>query len=225
MHRSLRASMLYPAEYPSCCNSAASVCLPLPEARAPTKRRGTDSSSSGRSGGSTTESSNNENPTPPMSSYPSPRGRLSLAVPASAVVLALTLAGPLGVRAEDDSVPTEEEGDSTSVLSTAINLIVVVVLVAASGLFSGLTLGLLGLDKIGLEIISHGDEPRMASFAKVGLNVTRIFLGPSTAVCCRVVGVMRSAWTSGQCGTTCCILYLQAYLFYRMKSFHRDTLF
>ncbi|CAM9429313.1 unnamed protein product [Pylaiella littoralis] len=158
--------MLYPAEYPSCCNSAASVCLPLPEARAPTKRRGTDSSSSGRSGGSTTESSNNENPTPPMSSYPSPRGRLSLAVPASAVVLALTLAGPMGVRAEDDSVPTEEEGDSTSVLSTAINLIVVVVLVGASGLFSGLTLGLLGLDKIGLEIISHGDEPRMASFAK-----------------------------------------------------------
>ncbi|CAN0240408.1 unnamed protein product, partial [Hapterophycus canaliculatus] len=60
-----------------------------------------------------------------------------------------------------------DDSSSTSVGESALNLVVVIVLVIASGLFSGLTLGLLGLDKIGLEIISHGDEPRMAAFAKV----------------------------------------------------------
>ncbi|CAM9989171.1 unnamed protein product [Ectocarpus fasciculatus] len=60
----------------------------------------------------------------------------------------------------------DEDAEDSTVLGTVVNFLVVIVLVAASGLFSGLTLGLLGLDKIGLEIISHGDEPRMAAFAK-----------------------------------------------------------
>ena len=59
-----------------------------------------------------------------------------------------------------------------------LSYLIIVVLVAASGLFSGLTLGLLGLDKIGLEIISNGDEPSMAAFAKVGALFQRW-----TAVC------------------------------------------
>lgn len=81
-------------------------------------------------------------------------------------MLALALAGPLGAMGQQDD--DEDDAEDSSVLGTVVNFLVVIVLVAASGLFSGLTLGLLGLDKIGLEIISHGDEPRMAAFAKVG---------------------------------------------------------
>lgn len=93
----------------------------------------------------------------------------------AAAVLALTLssAGPLGVLAqENDSPPEDDSSSGTSVLASIFSYIVIVVLVAASGLFSGLTLGLLGLDKIGLEIIAHGDEHRMAAFAKVSLKLS-----------------------------------------------------
>lgn len=74
-----------------------------------------------------------------------------------------------GVLAQED---TTDDGDSSSgggsVGTTILSYVTIGVLIAASGLFSGLTLGLLGLDKIGLEIIGNGDEPRMAAFAKVG---------------------------------------------------------
>lgn len=43
---------------------------------------------------------------------------------------------------------------------------VCVVLIILSGLFSGLTLGLLGLDKIGLEIVAGGGDPKLATYAK-----------------------------------------------------------
>ncbi|CAM9878694.1 unnamed protein product, partial [Choristocarpus tenellus] len=47
-----------------------------------------------------------------------------------------------------------------------INYALIILLVMMSGLFSGLTLGLLGLDKIGLEIICNGDDPTAAGYAK-----------------------------------------------------------
>lgn len=99
---------------------------------------------------------------------PSRRGRPTLTLPVAAVVLALALAKPLGALAQE--AEGGGDGGSSSALELVLQLVVVAVLVAASGLFSGLTLGLLGLDKIGLEIISHGDEPRMAAFAKVGVT-------------------------------------------------------
>lgn len=40
------------------------------------------------------------------------------------------------------------------------------VLICLSGLFSGLTLGLLGLDKIGLDIVAHGDDKDLARAAR-----------------------------------------------------------
>lgn len=97
-----------------------------------------------------------------------------------AVVLALALSsgGPLGVLAQstEDDADSDAESSDTPVWQSIASYVVIVVLVAASGLFSGLTLGLLGLDKIGLEIISNGDEPRMAAFAKVGRRITRSLL-------------------------------------------------
>lgn len=90
-------------------------------------------------------------------------------------LIALGYIGPLGVRAQDtsDLAPEQEnasmsdEDGGSSVWVTILQYLIILVLVAASGLFSGLTLGLLGLDKIGLEIIGNGDDPRMAGYAKV----------------------------------------------------------
>ena len=42
----------------------------------------------------------------------------------------------------------------------------VVILVCFSGMFSGLTLGLLGLDKIGLEIVMGGEDEKLKRFAQ-----------------------------------------------------------
>ncbi|CAM9806339.1 unnamed protein product [Ascophyllum nodosum] len=70
----------------------------------------------------------------------------------------------MGEAATSDSQEDSTSGSNIGIV--ILNYIIIVVLVAASGLFSGLTLGLLGLDKIGLEIIGNGDDPRMAAFAK-----------------------------------------------------------
>lgn len=107
------------------------------------------------------------------------RLRLGLKFPVAVVSLAVALiaAGPMSVLAQEmDAEAADEDsgGGSSSVGESILSYLIIVVLVAASGLFSGLTLGLLGLDKIGLEIISNGDEPNMAAFAKVG-----------TIFCCR----------------------------------------
>eukprot|EP00904_Undaria_pinnatifida_P013376 jgi/Undpi1/9169/HiC_scaffold_26.g11627.m1 len=92
---------------------------------------------------------------------------LGLKLPLVVVVLAVAVvgAGPMGVLAQETGEDDSGSG-GTGVGKSILNYLIIIVLVAASGLFSGLTLGLLGLDKIGLEIISNGDEPRMAAFAK-----------------------------------------------------------
>lgn len=46
-----------------------------------------------------------------------------------------------------------------------VNYVIVVVLISLSALFSGLTLGLLGLDKIGLKIVIGGENKRLAENA------------------------------------------------------------
>lgn len=99
------------------------------------------------------------------------RSRLGLKHPVAVVVVAVALiaAGPMSVLAQEiNSQPADDPAGGSSVGESILSYLIIVVLVAASGLFSGLTLGLLGLDKIGLEIISNGDEPNMAAFAKVG---------------------------------------------------------
>jgi len=46
-------------------------------------------------------------------------------------------------------------------------ILIVIFLVLMSALFSGLTLGLLGLDKIGLDIVIHGENERAAKSARI----------------------------------------------------------
>ena len=63
--------------------------------------------------------------------------------------------------------PTVSEASSSFALPFPLDFIIILVLVCLSALFSGLTLGLLGLDKIGLEIIIAGDDPVLAECARV----------------------------------------------------------
>mmetsp|Transcript_18208 Transcript_18208/g.42588 ORF Transcript_18208/g.42588 Transcript_18208/m.42588 type:complete len:638 (+) Transcript_18208:121-2034(+) len=59
----------------------------------------------------------------------------------------------------------KEESEAIA-LPMAVSLPVVAVLVALSGLFSGLTLGLMGLDQLGLQAIENGGPPELAKCAK-----------------------------------------------------------
>jgi len=61
----------------------------------------------------------------------------------------------------------------TGSLPTPVVWILVLVLIAMSGLFSGLTLGLLGLDKMGLLIVMGGGEPDRAKNARKILPLRR----------------------------------------------------
>ncbi|KAI2509530.1 DUF21-containing protein [Fragilaria crotonensis] len=56
--------------------------------------------------------------------------------------------------------------DWTNAIPFALQILLIAVLLAITALFSGLTLGLLSLDKTGLEIIMEGDDPLRAEQAR-----------------------------------------------------------
>jgi hypothetical protein len=53
------------------------------------------------------------------------------------------------------------------VIPFGLQIALIVVLILLSALFSGLTLGLMSLDKTGLEIIMGGDDPKAAEYARI----------------------------------------------------------
>lgn len=65
---------------------------------------------------------------------------------------------------DDDS---SSGGDSLDTTTLVLNLLAILVLVAFSGLFSGLTLGLLGLDLIGLEIVMEAGSEEEKKYANI----------------------------------------------------------
>jgi Cyclin M transmembrane N-terminal domain len=58
------------------------------------------------------------------------------------------------------------ESDWISVVPVAIQIIMTIVLLSLSAIFSGLTLGLMSLDITGLEIVMAGDDPEQARYAE-----------------------------------------------------------
>jgi len=60
---------------------------------------------------------------------------------------------------------TDDGGSWISAIPAAVQYIIIILLVVMSGIFSGLTLGLMSLDKHGLEIVMEGDNPRLARAA------------------------------------------------------------
>lgn len=60
----------------------------------------------------------------------------------------------------------EPESSWIDAVPLAAQIIMIIFLITMSALFSGLTLGLMGLDKTGLEIVMEGDDPVNAANAK-----------------------------------------------------------
>merc|ERR1719440_119997 len=85
----------------------------------------------------------------------------------------LTLLGLLSVTAATEKNVTAthcrcglmSEVEAEPMLPSSLSLPIIVLLVLPSGLFSGLTLGLMGLDVIGLETIKNGDNKELAHCA------------------------------------------------------------
>ena len=67
----------------------------------------------------------------------------------------------------DAQCPYEEPTTWVSAVPFALQIIMIIVLILLSALFSGLTLGLMGLDKTGLEIVMEGDDPVSARNAGI----------------------------------------------------------
>eukprot|EP00930_Biecheleria_cincta_P040843 TRINITY_DN2796_c0_g3_i1.p1 TRINITY_DN2796_c0_g3~~TRINITY_DN2796_c0_g3_i1.p1 ORF type:complete len:622 (+),score=104.64 TRINITY_DN2796_c0_g3_i1:57-1922(+) len=67
--------------------------------------------------------------------------------------------------AEATSTEAPAAAEGGMILPISVTIPVIIVLVMLSGLFSGLTLGLMGLDLIGLETIENGDNVEMAACA------------------------------------------------------------
>ena len=67
--------------------------------------------------------------------------------------------------------PRRKVGSGTT--GKVLTFAFVIILVCFSGLFSGLTLGLLGLDKIGLEIVMGGEDEKLKRFAQARSSCRR----------------------------------------------------
>lgn len=66
---------------------------------------------------------------------------------------------------------TEAAASSTVVIPVPGNYFLILLLLSLSALFSGLTLGLLSLDKMGLQIIIGGGDPVLAKYARAIIPV------------------------------------------------------
>lgn len=66
----------------------------------------------------------------------------------------------------DSICPKDESASPFSGLPDAVQIIFMALLICMSAMFSGLTLGLMGLDLTGLEIVMDGDDAKNAAYAK-----------------------------------------------------------
>lgn len=73
----------------------------------------------------------------------------------------------------DVHCPPPSENSWISAVPFGVQIIMIIFLISMSALFSGLTLGLMGLDKTGLEIVMEGDDPVNAANARVIYSVRK----------------------------------------------------
>lgn len=66
---------------------------------------------------------------------------------------------------ESEICPSDNEW--ITAIPMAVQILLIIVLISLSALFSGLTLGLMSLDKTGLEIVMGGDDPKAAQYARI----------------------------------------------------------
>lgn len=84
------------------------------------------------------------------------------------LVLSLVLAQTEAQNATNCNSVVDEEGINIPV---PLNYFIIMFLICLSALFSGLTLGLLGLDKMGLQIVIGGDDLIAAKYARAILPI------------------------------------------------------
>ena len=98
-------------------------------------------------------------------------------IPRFGIVCFLVVVAQCAYGTDDDvaAIPcTDDGGESSSfAVPSPFNYILIMLLVCLSALFSGLTLGLLGLDVIGLEIIIGGDNEGLKKCAKEILPIRK----------------------------------------------------
>ena len=84
------------------------------------------------------------------------------------LVAGFLLVTPSALAAENCTCSHESSGGGSPDTTTLIlNLSAIIVLICFSGLFSGLTLGLLGLDLIGLEIVMEAGSEEEKEYASI----------------------------------------------------------
>ena len=66
-----------------------------------------------------------------------------------------------------DICSTASSTSFANAIPFAVQIIMILILLCLSALFSGLTLGLMSLDKTGLEIVMSGDDPKAAQYARI----------------------------------------------------------
>ena len=66
---------------------------------------------------------------------------------------------------EKEICPSDNEW--ITAIPFAVQILLIILLISLSALFSGLTLGLMSLDKTGLEIVMGGDDPEAAKYARI----------------------------------------------------------
>eukprot|EP00934_Nitzschia_sp_Nitz4_P000666 Nitzschia sp. Nitz4//scaffold112_size70979//48852//51327//NITZ4_005908-RA/size70979-augustus-gene-0.87-mRNA-1//1//CDS//3329533283//666//frame0 len=105
---------------------------------------------------------------------------------------------------EKDICPSDNEW--IDAIPFAIQIILIVVLIGLSALFSGLTLGLMSLDKTGLEIVMGGDDAKAAEYAK---NIYPVREDGNLLLCTLLLGnvavnsmlsILLAAYTGGIAG-------------------------
>eukprot|EP00929_Paragymnodinium_shiwhaense_P048579 TRINITY_DN24542_c0_g1_i1.p1 TRINITY_DN24542_c0_g1~~TRINITY_DN24542_c0_g1_i1.p1 ORF type:complete len:771 (+),score=171.98 TRINITY_DN24542_c0_g1_i1:89-2401(+) len=69
-------------------------------------------------------------------------------------------------RQTNRSAIVEEEEEATLSIPLAWSMPIIVIMVLMSGLFSGLTLGLMGLDPLSLQIVANSDNKELAEYAQ-----------------------------------------------------------
>lgn len=98
------------------------------------------------------------------------------------------------------------ESDWVSAVPVAMQVILTIILLSLSALFSGLALGFMSLDITGLEIVMAGDDPKQAQYAK---NIYPIRQRGNLVLCTLVLGnvavnslvsIFLAAFTTGTVG-------------------------
>jgi Cyclin M transmembrane N-terminal domain len=131
----------------------------------------------------------------------------------------------------EQEICSTQDDSWISAVPVAVQVLITIILLATSALFSGLTLGLLSLDVTGLEIIMAGDDPKQAQYAK---NIYPIRKHGNLLLCTLLLGnvsvnslvsIFLAAFTGGTVGFLTSTVLLLLSLTKALFSFYQHLVF